>query len=101
MGEDDPDLEQHRHLNFEEYGVGQWNATRRSALEDDPYVNVEPVLEHIWEDVVAWMGSEGLIQEMEAVAGPSWPIPQDFGVSRFLHVSESLAGLIRLRFPNL
>ena len=103
FGEDDPDLEHHRRLNFADYGVDDYgNRATNQPLDSDAYVEVEPVLDRLQAtDVGTWMNSLELKEEMDAVAGPPWPIPQDFGVQRYIRVLEALDARLRETFPQM
>ena len=92
----------HRHLKFEEYGVDDYGRRATGQPQDsDPYVEVDPILRGVNEDVGTWMASAAFQREMEAVAGLSWPIPDDFGIARYVRVTRALDAAVTCEFPNL
>ena len=102
LGEDDIDLERHRRLNFQDYGVEDYGGRASKAPQDtDPHVVVEPVLEVIERNVGTWMASEMFLQEMAVVAGPAWPPGDDFGIHRYVRVLHVLDERLQEEFPHL
>ena len=47
------------------------------------------------------MNSWELKEEMDIIAGPPWPIPEDFGVQRYTRVLEALDARIHEKFPQM
>lgn len=102
LDENDVDLEPHQLTNFADYGVDDLGVrANQPPLASDPYVEVEPLLSRVPPNVGEFMISTWLREQMEAVAGPPWPILEDFGTERYLRVIEALDNLIRENFPDL
>lgn len=68
--------------------------------DSDPYVEVPPVLPRDGEEVGDYLASRDVLLEMEELAGPAWPVPQDWGVMRYQRVRDRVYMLVRGRFPD-
>ena len=101
LGEDDEDLERHQRLNFEDYGVEDYGRSFQATqqrLETDPHVQVEPVLDRLEPNIGNWMADPAFLEDMERVAGPFDPLPEDQGVSRYVRVCQALDQLLKDHF---
>ncbi|KAK4687673.1 hypothetical protein P7C73_g2440, partial [Tremellales sp. Uapishka_1] len=100
--DDDAELEEHRRLNFEDYGVDDYGArASHQPLDSDPYVEVDPILDQMEPTVEGLLKSEGLLRHLDSIAGPAWPPAADNGVGRYVAVARALKDILQREFPDL
>ncbi|RXK40977.1 hypothetical protein M231_01825 [Tremella mesenterica] len=107
LGDEDEDDEfrAHRDRDFSDYGIDHFErgATHRHN-ERDPYVPLDPVIDYVLDQnagIAGFMQSELFLHHIEAVAGSPWPIPDDFGVQRYINTYQAVLDTLCERFSEI
>ena len=100
--EDNDELEMRiRQAAWLDYGKEAYRKRPGPGPQDkDPNVQVPDVLEGTGEGVGDYLASPAVQEEMAQLAGAYWPIPRDYGVSRYKLVRDRTYQLVIERFPD-
>jgi hypothetical protein len=71
------------------------------AFREDPYVDVQPPLAGSKEEVLEYLNSAELRDELNSVGGAYEPLPEDKGVSRYLAIRDRLTMRLSERYPEM
>jgi hypothetical protein len=90
-GLEEPYMDEWHADNFDDFGVEEDGPrATHQPRDDDPYVEVEDVLEGAAEDIVDLLSNPDVLQYLSDNAGPYWPIPEDHGIGRYVFVVNSI-----------
>lgn len=90
----------HRPLGFAEYGLDDYGQRADGEISnDDPHVDVQPVLGRVPEEIVARLEQRGLQDALLAKIGP-WSLGMDdWGENRYIRCRQALDEFLRSAFP--